>query len=85
MFWNNLKNDFLQVLLESFQTGCLPYSMRMSIIALIFKKNSRSDIRNYRPISLLCTDYKIIAKTLAKRIKVVLPSIIHAPGSTRLS
>jgi hypothetical protein len=77
MFWNKLKNDFLQVLLESFQTGCLPYSMRMSIITLIFKKNSRSDIRNYRPISLLCTDYKIIAKTFAECMKVVLPAIIH--------
>jgi hypothetical protein len=72
-----VKEDFLKVLTDSFQTGCLPYSMRLSIITLIHKKKSRSDIRNYRPISLLCTDYKIIAKLLAERMKVVLPAIIH--------
>jgi hypothetical protein len=51
--------------------------MQMSIVTLIFKKISRQDIRNYRHISLLCTDYKIIAKALAERMKLVLPSIIH--------
>jgi hypothetical protein len=51
--------------------------MRTSIITLIYKKKERDDLRNYRPISLLCSDYKIIAKVLAERMKVVLPSIIH--------
>jgi hypothetical protein len=52
MFWNDLKEDFLEVLKQSFEVGCLPYSMRLSISTLIFKKNSRTDIRNYRPISV---------------------------------
>jgi hypothetical protein len=62
---------------ESYHKGVLPESMRMSDIALIYKKKSRQDIRNYRPISLLCTDYKIVAKALAERMKRVLPNIIH--------
>jgi hypothetical protein len=76
-FWDLLRCDFLAVLNESFASGSLPETMQMSIITLIFKKKSRQDIRNYRPISLLCTDYKIIAKALAERMKLVLPSIIH--------
>jgi hypothetical protein len=76
-FWNLLSCDFLAVLNKSFASGSLPETMQMSNVTLIFKKSSRQDIRNYRRISLLCTDYKIIAKALAQRMKLVLPSIIH--------
>jgi hypothetical protein len=74
--WHDLKFDFASVLSHSFQSGTLPDTMKLSVITLIFKKYSRSDLKNYRPISLLCTDYKIIAKCLAERIKSILPSLI---------
>ena len=31
-----------------------------SVLSLIFKKGERSDIKNYRPVSLTTTDYKIL-------------------------
>ena len=34
-------------------------------------------VKNYRPITLLNVDYKILSKVLAKRIKEVLGEIIH--------
>ena len=37
----------------------------------------REDIKNWRPISLLNIDYKIISKVLAERLKLVLHEIIH--------
>jgi hypothetical protein len=75
-FWTNLKESFMDVVQNSFISGNLPDTMRTSIITLIYKKKDRDDLRNYRPISLLCSDYKIIAKVLAERMKLVLPFII---------
>jgi hypothetical protein len=77
-FWEDLKHDFYDVLSESFETGTLPETMKMSVVTLIYKKKSGQDIRNYRSISLLCTDYKIIAKVMAERMKAVLSTLIHA-------
>lgn len=49
---------------------------------MIHKPNSKEDeIKNYRPISLLNTDYKLFAKILANRLKKVLNYIIHTDQS----
>jgi Reverse transcriptase (RNA-dependent DNA polymerase) len=38
--------------------------------------HSRKKLGNWRPISLLCSDYKILAKNLTLRLKNILPDII---------
>ena len=43
----------------------------------MYKKGDREDLTNWRPITLLNTDYKIIAKTLANRLKKVLAYCIN--------
>ena len=53
------------------------FYMKREIITLFPKKNKNQLIlKNWRPISLLNTDYKILAKILANRLKHVLESII---------
>ena len=51
-------------------------TMSTSIVKLLFKKGDRRNIGNYRPLSLACTDYKIIAKVISERIKPMLTDII---------
>ncbi|KAI0491496.1 hypothetical protein KFK09_025756 [Dendrobium nobile] len=57
--------------------GSLPRGVKATAIALIPKCSHAANINDYRPISLCNVLYKIVAKTLANRMKVVLPYIIH--------
>ena len=42
----------------------------------MFKSGEREDIKNWRPISFLNVDYKIVSKILAEGLKRELPNII---------
>ena len=52
-----------------------------AIITLIPKKGDTKYQKYWRPISLLCTDYKILTKILANRLKHILPEIISEEQS----
>jgi len=61
----------------AFRTGTLSISERRGVISLIPKKNKdKTLLENLRPVSLLDVDYKILTKTIAKRLGKVLPKII---------
>ena len=63
---------------ESFSLGLLPECMRIGVVTLLEKKGKdRLDIANWRPITLLNVDYKLLTKCLGERLKTVLPSLIH--------
>jgi hypothetical protein len=48
--------------------GQLPKSFLEGDISMLYKKGDREDPRNYRPITLLNTDYKIFTRVLSKRM-----------------
>ena len=43
----------------------------------IYKKGERTKIANYRPITLLNTDYKLLTKALSVQMANIAPSLIH--------
>ena len=65
-------------LIHSYNIGNLSELQSQSLITLLPKpEKDTSFIKNWRPISLLNTDYKIATKSIANRIKPILPSIIN--------
>ena len=75
-FWSFLKDMVVDAFNESYDLECLPESMRIAIMTLIFKKGDLEDLENYRPISLMNVDYKILAFVLAARIQKVINILI---------
>ena len=54
----------------------MSFSQRLAIKTLIFKKGERNLLKNYRPLSLTNTDYKIIAFILARRLQKIIDKLI---------
>ena len=80
-FWDCLGTDLWEVLQECSQTGLLPTTCRHAVLSLLPKKGDLSLLKNWRPVALLCTDYKLFSKVLANRLKNVLETIIHRDQS----
>ena len=76
VFWPLISDPFLKCVNESFEKGEMSCSQKQAVITLIEKKGKdRSYIENWRPISLVNVDTKIMSKVIATRIKNVLPNI----------
>ena len=77
-FWSDLKQILVDSFNYAFEKGELSLDQKRGLITLIPKKNkNRLLIKNWRPIALLPVDYKILAKTLANRLKKVIDKIIN--------
>ena len=69
----------------------LPDSQNYGLLTLLVKKGERALLSNWRPISLLNTDSKILAKALSTRLGKVLAHIVAddqtcgVPGRTILN
>ena len=70
--------DLLNSYNDSFQKGSLSISQKRGTITLIPKGDiNLMDLKNWRPISLLNIDYKLLSKVLVKRMERHLPKLIH--------
>ena len=78
VFWRKIKEVLLAAIKYSQQCKRLTPSMRKGIISLLPKTGrDTKKVANWRPITLLNSDYKIYAKIIANRPKMVLDDIVH--------
>ena len=75
-FWWLLKVELLEFFKEFHSNGRLAKGLNSSFIALIPKNDNPVGLGEYRPISLIGSVYKILAKVLAARLKKVISGLI---------
>ena len=77
VFWEDLKTPLISSFKSAFDQGELSHPQKQAAIKLIEKKDKEKRIiQNWRPISLLNVDLKILSKALANHIKKYLPFVI---------
>lgn len=76
-FWDDIKMLLFETLNEIIKKSLLPPSMRQGVIVLIPKSGKDPKIlNNWRPITLLNNDYKILTHIFSNRLKEGLSQII---------
>ena len=84
-YWNVVGNDITCMVLNVLNRNMSMSSINKTSITLVPKINNPSKMTNFRPISLSNVVYKLVAKVLANRLKVLLPHIISENQSAFLS
>ena len=74
--WDFLKLEIMEVLANFHSQVVFEKSLNATFIALIPKKVDAVNVRDFRPISLVGSIYKIISKLLANRLRRVIFGII---------
>nr|GEY75476.1 nucleotide-binding alpha-beta plait domain-containing protein [Tanacetum cinerariifolium] len=75
-FWKLIEKDVVDAVKYFFKHGALPKGSNSSFIALIPRTPGAKMVKDFRPISLIGSFYKIIAKILANRLIFVLGDIV---------
>lgn len=76
-FWDILEKDILTIFKEFEGMDRLTDSFRVGIVSLLHKKGDKTDLKNWRPITLLNFDCKLFSKLLKRCMSTVLEDVIH--------
>ena len=63
-----LKDQLTHIINLSITTSTVPEEFKSARVRPLFKKNSRSDVGNYRPVSILCVSSKILEKAVFTQV-----------------
>ena len=76
-FWPDIKELVFNSVKYAQLSEHLSIEQRRGVLSLIPKKDKDTRyLKNWRPISLLNTDYKIVAKVLSKRLQNVIDELV---------
>ena len=85
IMWDVIGNDLIDVIANVCLQDQLPESWTEGLVTLIFKeKGDVNDLKNWRPITLLNTDYKIMTKALANRMRKVAGHVVNLDQSCEI-
>ena len=75
--WGTIKEDVLKLFKDFFETRKFVRSLNTTFIVLVAKKFEAEDLKDFRPISLVNSLYKLISKVLANRLKKVMNCLVN--------
>ncbi|GAU12283.1 hypothetical protein TSUD_141910 [Trifolium subterraneum] len=75
-YWHIIGDDVVRLISTVFETGGFPPSLSETLIALIPKMDCPNNFKEFRPISLCNTVYKLITKIMVNRLRPFLNQII---------
>ena len=75
-YWSIIHVELSEIIRNMINGKELQSNQRKAIITLIPKDGDNSLLKSWRPISLICSDVKIVAKILANRLNPIMPNII---------
>ncbi len=76
VFWLDIGEYLLRSLNFAFHKGQLSITQKQGIITCLPKSENRELMKNWRPITLLNVDYKILSGVLSRRLRGILKDII---------
>ena len=74
--WHFVKDEVLGLVREFYDLERFEKSLNVTFLVLIPKQEGVEDRKDFRPISLVGSLYKLLAKVLANRLKLVLGKVI---------
>src|ERR1051325_10956269 len=75
-FWNVVGSEVITMALDILNNGGNPEILNKTYIALIPKCKNPASPKEFRPISLCNVAMKVVTKTIANRLKRILPEIV---------
>ena len=77
--WDVVKVEIMGFFREFHERGRFVKSLNATFLVLVPKKGGAEDLKDFRPISLVGSLYKLLAKVLTNRIKKVMGKVISKP------
>lgn len=71
-YWDIIGQEIIEAVLEALSLGNLPSDLNQTFITFIPKKKRPEYVVDFYPISICNVLYKIVAKALTNRLKVIL-------------
>jgi len=86
--WETTKQELLEIMNDMYREGQITDQQKHGIIVCVPKHTAPTSPKDYRPLTLLNTDYKLLTRIIANRLRPCLTDILHPaqhcgiPGTT---